>query len=104
MTLLTWIEMGRIFNAAVSGFDLVMLLLTIRNWSRRSPGNRFLWSGLAVILAATSYGNIETLAQGTKGGIRIALFSVALVYVAAGLISKKRGNWNEDLPERDGRL
>jgi hypothetical protein len=103
---MTWsdlIEFGRIFNAAVAGLDLVVLLFTIRGWRDRSPGNRFHWSGLALLLFAVCYGSIESLAQKASGGPRLALLSVALVYVGAGLLSKARGKWTEDVAERNRR-
>lgn len=96
MTVLNWIELGRMFNAVASAANLILILLTIRDWRWRSPGNRFHWSGLALLMAAIGYGNIEALSQGAQGGLRTALISVALVYITAGLVSKKRGNWRED--------
>lgn len=103
---MTWtlvIQIDRIFNAAVAGLDVALLLFTIRGWRDRSPGNRFHWSGLALLLFAVCYGTVESLAQRADGGPRLALMSVALVYVGVGLLSKARGKWTEDTAERSRR-
>lgn len=96
---MTWLDIERIGNAVIAATALVVLIGTIRGWKRRSSGNRFHWSGVAMLLFSTSYGSIETV-WWPHGGLRAIMFTVSLVYLLCGIISKARGHWVEDKLER----
>lgn len=100
MTVTELVAAGRWCNLVLVIVDLGTLFWSVRGWRMRSPGNRFHWSGLALLLFSIGYGAVESLRQGAAGGSRIALTGVALVYILCGLISKGRGRWTEDLAER----
>jgi hypothetical protein len=102
----TWdlaVQIGRIVNAALATADLMILFAAVRGWKTRSAGNRFLWSGVALMLTATVYGSVEQLLQGSSAGWRTAVTSIALIYILCGLVSKLRGRWTEDVHPDNGR-
>lgn len=103
MTLDSLTTIGRILNIGLASVSLVWLFLTIRGWRDRSAGNRFLWMGVALFLVTTIYGTAEQLHNGVVTGSnwRVALTTVSMAYFLAGIVSKKRGRWTEDVKETE---
>lgn len=92
----TWqtaVTVGRYFNMAVSAATILLIFTTVRNWRYRSAGNRFLWMGVLLFLGNTIYSTADALRIGQDGGWRTAIQSVAIVWITAALVSKRRGHW-----------
>lgn len=89
----TAVEIGRWTNVVLGTAGLVLLFTTVRAWRHRSAGNRFLWMGIGVFLVNSIFGTAEQLVAKVDGGWRVAVTTVAAVYVVAALILKRRGRW-----------
>lgn len=102
---MTAVTVGRWTNLVLAAVAIPLLFAAVRGWRYRSAGNRFLWLGIAALLANTVFGSAEEIYLATDVGWRTAATTVALVWVIVGLITKWRGGWYpEEYPHGHRRL